>query len=136
MTRKELEQLRGLHFEIETLTLEADKPEKTWQVDWYKDYRHNPKGTPKTLAGYDDGKAERDRLERRLLALKKRQIREINRLEEWIEHVDDSTMRTILRMYYRDGMKYQQIGKELGYSVEGLKSKVRRFWKEKEFEKK
>ena len=116
MTRKELERMRGLQFEIRHLEEKADKPGRTFVVDYYKDYRHNPKGMVKPLEGYDDGQAEAKKLERRIINLKKKRIRQLNEMEDFIASVEDPTMRTILRMYYRDGKKYKEIGAELGYS--------------------
>lgn len=128
MKRKDLEQLRGLQLEIEHLEEKADKPGRTWQVDYYKDYRFNPKGVVKSIEGYDDGQSEAKRLEAKIHKLKVEKINKLSELEDFIESVEDATMRTILRMYYRDGMKYKQIGKELGYSGDGIKKKVQRFW--------
>ena len=129
MTRKELEKLRGLHFEIKHLEEKADSPEQTFVVDYYKDYRFSPKGIVKPLEGYDDGQAEAEKLEKRILSLKRKRIRQLNEMEDFIDSVEDPTMRTILRMYYRDGMKYKQIGEALGYSKDGVKSRIDRFWK-------
>lgn len=128
MTRKELERMRGLQFEIRHLEEKADKPGRTFVVDYYKDYRHNPKGMVKPLEGYDDGQAEAKKLERRILNLKKKRIRQLNEMEDFIDSVEDPTMRTILRMYYRDGKKYKEIGAELGYTVDGIRSRLQRFW--------
>ena len=129
MNRKDLEKMRGLIFEIKNLEKKADKPGRSWVVDYYKDYRKNPKGMVKPLEGYDDGQEELKKLENRIHNLKRKRIAQINEMEDWIDSVEDPTMRTILRMYYRDGMKYKQIGKELGYSIDGIKSKLNRFWK-------
>lgn len=129
MKRKDLEKMRGLIFEIKNLEEKADKPGRSWVVDYYKDYRKNPKGMVKPLEGYDDGQEELKKLETRIHNLKRKRIAQINEMEDWIDSIEDPTMRTILRMYYRDGMKYKQIGKELGYSIDGIKSRLNRFWK-------
>ena len=129
MNRKDLEKMRGLIFEINSLETKADKPGRTWVVDYYKDYRKNPKGMVKPLEGYDDGQEESKKLEKRIYKLKKQRIEQINQMEDFINAVEDPIMRTILRMYYRDGMKYKQIGRELGYSIDGIKSRLDRFWK-------
>ena len=129
MNRKDLEKMRGLIFEINSLETKADKPGRTWVVDYYKDYRKNPKGMVKPLEGYDDGQEESKKLEKRIYKLKKKRIEQINQMEDFINAVEDPIMRTILRMYYRDGMKYKQIGRELGYSIDGIKSRLDRFWK-------
>lgn len=131
MTRKDLERLRGLQFEIRHLEEKADKPGRTFVVDYYKDYRHNPKGMVKPLEGYDDGQAEAKKLEKRIRKLKLKRIQQLNRLEDFLESVEDPLMRTILRMYYRDGLTYKQIGNELGYTKDGIKKKVQRFWMNK-----
>ena len=82
----------------------------------------------KPLEGYDDGQAEAKKLERRILNLKKKRIRQLNEMEDFVDSVEDPTMRTILRMYYRDGKKYKEIGAELGYTVDGIRSRLQRFW--------
>lgn len=129
MNRKDLEKMKGLIFEINNLEAKADNPGRTWVTDYYKDYRKNPKGMVKPLEGYDDGQEELKKLENRIHKLKKKRIEQINQIEDFIASVEDPLMRTILRMYYRDGMKYKQIGRELGYSIDGIKSRLDRFWK-------
>ena len=128
MNRKELDQMRGLQVEIDNLEAKADKPGRTFVVDTYKDYRHNPKGIVKALEGYDDGQAEAKKLEARILKLKRKRINQLHKLEDFLETVEDPIMRTIMRMYYRDGMTYKQIGDELCYSGNYVKIKVQRFW--------
>lgn len=129
MTRRELENLRGMCFEIKTLAMKKPKP--TWQVDWYKDYRHNPKGVIKTIKGYDDGTEDYKRIVGKFKRLKRKRMKEIERAEVFIESVQDPTMRSILRMYYRDGFSQKQIAEELGFSPNYIKIKINRFWKYK-----
>lgn len=127
MTRRELENLRGMRFEIKALAMKKPKP--TWQVDWYKDYRHNPKGVVKTIEGYDYGTADYKRIVGKLKRLKRKRMKEIERAEVFIESVQDPTMRSILRMYYRDGFSQKQIGEELGYSHGYIRNMINKFWK-------
>lgn len=129
MTRRELENLRGLCFEIRTLALKQENPTPKWQVDWYKDYRHNPKGVVKTIKGYDDGQEEYREIATKLKKLKRRRVKEIKKAEEFINTVTDPIMRSILRMYYRDGFSQKQIGEKLGYTTSAIKKRIDRFWK-------
>lgn len=131
MTRHELENLRGLCLEIRTLVLKQENPTPKWQVDWYKDYRHNPKGSVKVLEGYDDGQEDYREITLKLKKLKSRRIKEIKRAEEFINSVSDPIMRSILRMYYRDGFSQKQIAEELGFSPNYIKIKINWFWKYK-----
>ena len=128
MNRKDMDKMRGLQFEISNLETKANKPARTFVADTYKDYRNNPKGVVKVIEGYDDGQAEMKKLEKRIRKLKLKRIQQLNRLEDYLESVEDPLMRTILRMYYRDGLTYKQIGNELGYSGNYVKIKVQRFW--------
>ena len=89
MTRRELENLRGLCFEIRTLALKSKNPKRKWQIDWYKDYRHNPKGAVKTIEGYDDGGEDYLRVIKKLKSLKRKRLKEIKRAEDFIESVQD-----------------------------------------------
>jgi DNA-directed RNA polymerase specialized sigma subunit len=63
------------------------------------------------------------RLERRL----KRKLEEImderERLEEYIENIDNATIRIILRLRYINGLGWNQIGNELGYSERQVRRK-------------
>lgn len=127
MTRRELENLRGLYFEIQNMLLK--EPKRKWQVDYYKDYRHNPKGVVKTVEGYDDGQEDYREITLKLKKLKSRRIKEIERAEDFINAVPDPTMRSILRMYYRDGFSQKQIGEELGYSHGYVRNRINKFWK-------
>ena len=49
-------------------------------------------------------------------------------MEAWIEEVPDPEMRTILRLYYRDGLSQREIAKELGYEDSTISHKLKRFW--------
>lgn len=129
MTRRELENLRGLCFEIRTLALKSENPKRKWQVDWYKDYRHNPKGAVKTIEGYDDGTEDYNYIVKRLKSLKKKRLREIKKAEEFIDSVQDPIMRSILRLYYRDGFSQKQIAEQIGYSYGYVRLKITRFWR-------
>jgi len=38
------------------------------------------------------------------------------RIEEYIESIDNATIRMILRLRYINGLKWDQIGREIGYT--------------------
>lgn len=128
ITRSDLEQLRALIFEIRSLNIEMLKPEPSPVVDTVLDYRHDPKGRPLAVAGYDNGQQTYDRLEKQMAKKQREQMALVAEMEAWIEEVPDPEMRTILRLYYRDGLSQREIAKELGYEDSTISHKLKRFW--------
>lgn len=133
MRRKEFEQLRGLIFEIESLAEKYLTPDERIEVIFYNDYRTG-KAKPKVDVGSDFGAAAKERIEARLKVARERRLEMIEEMEEFLDSVDDATMRTILRYYYRDGMTQDAIGEMIGYSREGIRWKIDNFWRKQEEE--
>lgn len=128
MTRKELEQLRGLKKELRTLTAELFKPKPTLQPIFYKDYKSG-KGRPKTDIGYDNGEDYLASVEKTLDKKYKEQAELIARLESWIEDIEDRETRAIIRLYYRDGWSDEAIADALDYANrETICRKRKNFW--------
>lgn len=128
MKRKDLEQLRALKKEIESLECDLLKPKPTLVSIFYKDYSTG-KGVPKSDVGFDEGEEEASRL----LRILKRKHKELEEkaadIEDWIEHVEDSEMRTIIRYYYRDGLSQKEIAEKLGYERSTVAHKLKDFWR-------
>jgi DNA-directed RNA polymerase specialized sigma subunit len=127
MTREELSRLRNLQKEFDIIRREIDATTEEYVADkvtgstTYHPYIF----TSFRIEGYDsegyNGKLMR--LERRL----KRKLEEImderERLEEYIESVNDDITRMILRLRYINGLGWNQIGNELGYSERQVRRK-------------
>lgn len=127
MTRKEMEQCISLRKEIKAIEASMESPRSTYVTVFYKDYRTG-KGIPKSLTGLDDGESEL----RILRAYHKQQIRKLKKrldqAEKFIDGLDSSEMRTILRMRYINGNSQQEIADELHYSQSIISRKLTVFW--------
>lgn len=129
MTRKEMEQCISLRHEIKAIEDSMKSPKSTYVVVFYKDYRTG-KGIPKARQEVDNGEAELKALRDRLNSRKRRLMKKLQAAEKFIDKVEDSEMRTILRMYYINGCSQQDIGDELHYSQTAISAKIRMFWLE------
>ena len=127
MTRNEMEQCISLRAEIKAIEESMKSPKSTYVTVFYKDYRTG-KGIPKSLEGLDNGEEQLRELKAYHRNRCRKLLRRLKQAEKFIEGIEDSEMRTILRMYYRDGKKYKEIGAELGYTVDGIRSRLQRFW--------
>ena len=124
MNKKDLKNIRKLKVEIAQLQKEIDNWPTGIVSDWAKDYRH---GEPRTISivGEADCSHLKKRLEQKLGELQERLLD----MEAWVDTVEDSEIKAILRLKYRNGMTYEQIGEELGYTAVGIRQKISRFWK-------
>ena len=115
MTKHDLEQIGSLRAEIKNLVSEIDRAEKTMAVDTVIGSRTSCPWDPHPILikGIDTAKANRfaTRLNRKCQELQD-QLAEV---ENWIESLEDAEMRTIIRLYYRNGLTDEQIGKELSF---------------------
>lgn len=127
MTRKEMEQCISLRHEIKSIEASMKSPKSSYVVVFYKDYRTG-KGIPKARQEVDNGEEEIKKLK----AYHTRQIKKLRRrldaAEKFIAEVDDSEMRTILRMYYINGDTQKEIGDELHYTAARISQKLNEFW--------
>lgn len=79
------------------------------------------------IRGIDEGKARRVRLK---LDGKLEEIQDsILAMEEWLEGIPDPEMRVILRLKYRNGLREEEIAKELDYTRSAIAMKLLRFFK-------
>ena len=126
MTKAELEQLRSLKSEIRHLNEELlNLPTVTDSVKGsmvefpYIEQTVVIKGIDETAAVRLRRKVERkcEELQEQMLFM-----------EEWLDGVQDSETRDILRMKYRNGLSDNQIGMELGYTRSAIAMKIQRFF--------
>jgi RNA polymerase sigma factor (sigma-70 family) len=125
MHREDLEKLRGLRAEIESLRHIRPKP-RTVSI-FYKDYRTGI-GIPKTDVGMDSGEEERAELAKKILRKERQLARKVSEIEDWLESVPDPEMRTILRYYYEEGLSQREIGEKLGYERSTITHRLHVFW--------
>lgn len=129
MTRAEMEQIKTIPCEIDAIKDTLNNPRIEYVNVYYKDYRTG-KGIPKSRSEYDYDHMEWNKLKRKL----KRKIERLGRLvvkaEKFIDTIDDSEMRTILRQYYINGLTQEAIGSKLGYDDSTISKKLDAFWRE------
>lgn len=127
MTKRELEQLRSLKKEAEHLQEELKHLPTT------KDcvsgsmtvFPYIKKSI--VIEGID---ADAGGELKKKLTKKRRQLqRRIEEMEDWLDSVDDSELRDILRLKYRMGQSDYQIGEELGYDRSTISGRIREFFK-------
>jgi len=135
MQKADLERYRQLEKEIELLKAEiqgispefiTDKvtgslPEHPWTQTSFK------------LGGYDYGQyyEKVKRLEAKLTKKLAELVDERQRIEEYIENVDNATVRIILRLRHINGLKWEQIGREIGYTERQCRRKYKEFFEKK-----
>ncbi len=127
MTKKEMEQCRSLPKEIASIESAMKHPKSTVVVVFYKDYRTG-RGIPKTKAEEDGGDEEIRILKKQLQAYRRKLAKQLVRAEKFIESVENSELRTILRMYYITGMSQEKIGEEMYYSQGRVSQILNEFW--------
>jgi len=129
MTRKEMEQCISLREEIRSIEKSMASPKSSYVAIFYKDYRTG-KGVPKSRQELDGGEEHLRILRGQLNACMKKLIKRLEEAEAFINEVEDSQMRTILRSYYINGDSQAEIGKALNYSQTAISGKLRAFWLE------
>lgn len=129
MTRAEMEQIKTIPCEIDAIKDTLNNPRIEYVNVYYKDYRTG-KGIPKSRSEYDYDHIEWNRLKRKLKRKIERLAKLVVKAEKFIETIEDSEMRTILRQYYINGHTQEAIGSKLGYDDSTISKKLDAFWKE------
>ena len=127
MTRNEMEQCRSLPMEIKAIEASMKSPKSNYVIVFYKDYRTG-KGIPKAKQEVDNGEEELKILRAYHRRMVNKLKRKLDAAEKFIASVDESEMRTILRMYYINGNSQQEIGDVLHYSQAAVSTKLSMFW--------
>ena len=127
MTREELGKLRSIQKEIELIKRELNSIAEEYVTDKVAGsmVEHPYILTHFKISGYDsEGYSVKvKRLERKLERKLDELMDERERLEEYIESVNDDITRMILRLRYINGLRWNQIGNELGYSERQVRRK-------------
>ena len=127
MTRKEMEQCRSLRYEITSIESAMRSPRSTVVAVFYKDYRTG-KGVPKSRQEVDHGEEELRILKGSLSICKRKLAKRLLQAEKFIEGVEDTEMRTILRLYYLNNASQKEIGDMMHYSQTAISTKLSVFW--------
>jgi len=125
MTREELGRLRSIQKEIELIKKELTAITEEYVTDRVTGSmtEHPYILTHFEISGYDsEGYSVKvKRLERKLMRKLDELMDERARIEEYIESIDNATVRIILRLKHVNGLKWEQIGREIGYSTQHVK---------------
>ena len=131
MTREELSRLRNLQKEIELIKKELNTITEEYVTDKVTGsmVEHPYILTHFKISGYDSGgySSKVKRLERKLKCKLDELMDERARIEEYIESIDNATVRMILRLRYINGLKWEQIGREIGYTERQCRRKYKKF---------
>lgn len=132
MTKEELLRLSAITQEIELIKKQIGSASPKFLVDFVKASspefpytQHNVK-----VAGndYDAYYNKVNRLQKRLSNKLEELMDERDKTLEYINTVSDSTMRMILSLKYVNGLTFEEIGKEIGYSRVWIKKKHAKFF--------
>lgn len=127
MTKTDLEQLKPLILEINNLQKDIDNiPITSDSVTGSRLHiPYDKHSIP--IEGLDIKK--RIRLKARLQIKLDELQEQLKAMEDWLDTVEDSEMRVILRLKYRNSMTHQEIAGQLGYSRIAITQKISRFFK-------
>ena len=112
MTKNRLKKLRGLIKEAEHLEAEYKDmmwSPKTFVQDSVKDYRT---GYPHNIVIQGYGSADFVALRQKLYDKRNLILKEIAEMEEWLNTVEDTRIRRILRLQYWDGLTQEEIAEK------------------------
>lgn len=124
MDKARLEHLNCTKAEIRFLTAEIENWPEGIVTDYYYDYPNGQKRV-KPLMGYADCSGLKLLLDAKLQALQN----EIEQMEQYLDTIEDTEIRSILRLRYRNGLTHEQIGNELGYERSVISRKINDFWR-------
>lgn len=129
MTKTDLEQLKPLILEINNLQKDIDNiPITSDSVTGSRLHiPYDKHSIP--IEGLDIKK--RIRLKARLQIKLDELQEQLKAMEDWLDTVEDSEMRVILRLKYRNSMADAEIGLELGYDRSTISYRIRKFFNKK-----
>lgn len=126
MSRKRLQQIRALRQEIDTLKNKYMVMPVTEEVaDTVGDYRMGMKRTV-VIRGQSDYRSRQ--LEEKIMIKSKRLENEVMLLENFLDGIEDSEMRDIIRLYFVEGLTQEEIGRRKGYSRQAIQKKIDKFF--------
>lgn len=126
ITRKRMERIRDLKQELDTLEKKYIKIPRLEEVaDTVGDYSLGMKKTL-IIRGQSD-KRSKD-LESKIMVKQSKLENEVLLLENFLDSVEDSEMRDILRLYFVFGLTQEEIGVRKGYSRQAIGKKIDKFF--------
>jgi len=136
MTQEELSRLQHIQKEIQIIQQQISN---TSHLSYkYDKVRGSDSNFPYTLRSftiegydYDAYYVKLDRLNKKLEQKLCELIDEKDRLNDYIESVEDPIMRMILRLKHMDGLTWSQIGDRIGYTERQCRRKYKKFFENK-----
>ena len=112
MTKKTLSNYRKLKKEIPLLEYELSELKTTDKGIGNSVILNGKNGSkkPESIVGVDEKKY----LRRKAALMKKRE--EVAAVEEWIDGIEDAQTRCVFKMYYIDGLSWEQVAMKSGYA--------------------
>lgn len=112
MTKKTLSNYRKLKKEIPLLEYELSELKTTDRGIGNSVILNGKNGSkkPESVIGFDEKKY----LRRKAALMKKRE--ETAAVEEWIDGIEDVQTRCVFKMYYIDGLSWEQVAMKTGYA--------------------
>lgn len=129
MRRQDLEQMRAMYQELSTLEKEYKRTPAEEVGDTYGDYRTGHK-IVKVMYGRSTKK--KDKLRSKMNRKEAELCEALTKMETWLDEIDDSEIRDILRLYYAVGLTMDEIADRKGYERSSIGKKIDRFWKKQE----
>lgn len=112
MERERLKQLR--HLVIESKHIHDKLISRTPAIKTYGDTAGDYRtGRKRIIVTRGDADPVEDRYIRRMVEKKKLIDVEIYHMEEWLESIESSRSRNVLRMYFQEGLTQSEIGERL-----------------------
>ena len=130
MKREDLEKLRLLKQELDTLITEYVSMPKTEEVgDTYGDYRSGHK-VIRVVRGTSTLKSDklRAKIMKKQIELEER----VAELEDYLDSVESPALRDVLRLYYARGLTQEEIGRRKNYSRQAITKWINDFWNERQ----
>lgn len=129
MRRQDLEQMRSMYQELSTLRKEYNRTPAEEVGDTYGDYRT---GRKIVKVMYGKSTKKKDKLRSKIRRKEEEICEELQKMETWLDEIEDSEIRDILRLYYAVGLTLDEIAERKGYERSSIGKKIDRFWKRQE----
>lgn len=112
MTKAMLDQYRKLKREIRFLEYELSEMTQTDKGIGNSVILNGKNGSkkPESVVGFDGKKYDRRR------AALERKKEEAQAVEKWIDGIEDAQTRCVFKMYYIDGLSWEQVAMKAGYA--------------------
>lgn len=134
MTINELSKLSAIQSEIHLIKREIENTDLKFMQDRVtgssREFPYCKRSFTVQGYDYDSYYCKLNRLQKKLERKLDELMDEKDRILDYINTVDDSIMRQILMLKYINGMTWEQIGREIGYSSRSIRRKHSQFFRE------